>query len=69
MEKAYLQNCCQENNLLLKVSKTKVEDFSKKQEGHYQLQISITWVFTSCRSSHINTLVMKEPQCLTTFDA
>ncbi|KAK1793739.1 hypothetical protein P4O66_001424 [Electrophorus voltai] len=37
----HLKNWCQENNLLLNVSKTKemIEDCSKKQEWHYQLDL------------------------------
>ncbi|KAK1799191.1 hypothetical protein P4O66_007444, partial [Electrophorus voltai] len=46
-EGAYLENWCQENNLLLNVSKTKelIVDCSKKQKRHYQpVRISGTMV-------------------------
>ncbi|KAK1804850.1 hypothetical protein P4O66_003552 [Electrophorus voltai] len=38
VEIKHLENWCQENNLLLNISKTKelIVDFSKKQERHYQ---------------------------------
>ncbi|KAK1793659.1 hypothetical protein P4O66_012026, partial [Electrophorus voltai] len=54
----HLENWCQENNLLLNVSKTKelIVDCSKKQERHYQPDLS--W------SHHTNSLAKKACQRL-----
>ncbi|KAK1792040.1 hypothetical protein P4O66_001818 [Electrophorus voltai] len=54
----HLENWCQENNLLLNVSKTKelIVDCSKKQEQHYQPDLS--W------SRHTNSLAKKARQRL-----